>query len=491
MAEKHYLAVDLGAESGRVMLGTLAEGELSLEEIHRFPNEPVTVRGTMHWDVLALYNNILKGIRAYVQSFGSRAAGIGVDTWGVDFALLASDGALLQNPVHYRDSRTDGLPEKVTGVMPERDIYRRTGINLLPIYTLCQMVSLRRADSPALGAADRFVMMGDLFGYFLTGRKAVERTNAITTQLYNPRRGDWDAELFETFDLPLEVMAEIIEPGTVLGELDDAVKADTGLESAPVIAPCTHDTASAVTAVPARGEDWAYLSSGTWSILGCLIDEVVTSDAAFEAHMSNELCLDGLRICRNIMGLWLLQQARAEWQRQGRTYSYPELVELGRQAPEGGALVDPNDEVFLAPENMVEEICDYCRRTGQQTPDNPAQVVRCILESLALSYHRNLRLLSEMLDRDFSTLHIVGGGSQNTLLSQFTADATGLRVLTGPVEATVAGNVLVQALAAGDVGSAQQIREIVRNSTEEVEYEPEDTAYWEDRYADYVRLVKG
>jgi len=489
MGEKRFVAVDLGAESGRVMLGTLGDGRLSLEELHRFANEPVEVCGTLHWDALCLYSNILKGLRAYAQKCGDAVDGIGVDTWGVDFGLLARDGSLLQNPVHYRDRRTEAMPELVAGKMDLRDLYDRTGINLLPIYTLCQMTALHEQASPVLEVADRFLMMGDLFGYFLSGRAAVERTNAITTQLYNPREGGWDEEVFRTFGLPRGIMPEIIEPGTVLGELSDAVKAQTGLSSAPVIAPCTHDTASAVTAVPAQGDDWAYLSSGTWSIIGSLIDEVVTSDAAFNARMSNELCLGSLRICQNNMGLWLLQQTRASWAKEGRTYSYAELVEIAERAPRSEALLNPNDQGFLAPDDMPEAIRRFCRRTGQPAPKDHGGMVRCIMESLALSYRYTLDRLAEMLGRTYRTLHVVGGGSQNALLCQFTADATGLCVQSGPVEATVAGNVLVQALACGAVGSAQEIRDIVRASTRMVEYEPQDSAYWHERYDEFLQLL--
>jgi rhamnulokinase len=340
-----------------------------------------------------------------------------------------------------------------------------------------------------LDAADRFLMMADLFGYFLIGRIACERTNAITTQLYNPRSRDWDSQVFRTFDLLRRIMPDIIEPGTTLGELTDAAKAQTGLASAPVIAPCTHDTASAVTAVPAQGDDWAYLSSGTWSIIGSLIDEVVTSDAAFEARMSNELALGSLRICQNHMGLWLLQQARAAWARQGKSYSYAELVGIAERAPRSKALVAPNDPGFMAPDDMPEAIRAFCRRTGQPVPQDHGEVARCVMESLALSYRYTLDRMAQMLGRTYRTLHVVGGGSQNALLCQFTADATGLCVQTGPVEATVAGNVLVQALACGAVDSAQEIRDIVRASTDMTEYEPQDSAYWRERYDAFLELL--
>ncbi len=489
MAENRYLAADLGAESGRVVLGTLSDGKLSLEEIHRFPNEPVTVRGTLHWDVLSLYNNVLKGMREYAGRYGEGVSGVGIDTWAVDFGLLASDGSLLQNPVCYRDARTEGMPRVVTDRIPEPELYRRTGIYMLPIYTLCQLVSLRENDSPLLECADRLLMMPDLLGYFLCGATGCERTNAITTELYDPRARRWREDVFDAFDLPLHIMPDLVEPGTVLGQLDPKVCEETGLAAAPVIAPCTHDTGSAVAAVPGEGEDWAFLSSGTWSILGSLTDQVYTSKEALEAGLCNEMTVDGLFLCRNIMGLWLLQQARAAWEREGRSYSYPELVGLGEDAPPGGPLVDPNKEVFTAPDDMVEEIGSFCRATGQEPPEEPPEVVRCILESLALSYARTLGRLSGILDRRFGAVYVVGGGSQNTLLNQFTADATGLPVHAGPVEATVAGNLLVQALATGNVGSPEEIRRIVRESFPMEQFRPEESAYWEDRRTDYEEVL--
>ncbi len=491
MDDKRFLAVDLGAESGRIVVGTLHEGRLSLEEIHRFQNEPVEVCGTLHWDVLDLYKNVLKGLREYARRFGDSAEGVGIDTWAVDFGLLARDGSLLQNPVCYRDHRTDGMPEFIRSRMPEKELYARVGIFLLPIYTLCQMASLRQGNSPILDEAETFLMMPDLLAYFLSGRMACERTNAISTQLYDPRAGAWHPEVFETFDLPMGIMPDLVDPGTVLGPLRESVGADTGLRRADVIAPCTHDTGSAVAAVPGGGGDWAFLSSGTWSIIGSLTDDVVTGEDALDAGLCNELTLGSFFLCQNIMGLWLLQQARAAWERGGSAYSYPELAELAEGAPRGGPIVASNDEGFMAPDDMLQAIRDYCRRTGQPEPEGPAQVTRCILESLALCYRHALDRMAGILGRSYRTLHVVGGGSQNTLLCRFTASATGLAVVSGPVEATVAGNVLVQAYAKGCLGSPDEIREVVRASSDLVEYAPRDSAYWDDRYGEYLELLEG
>ncbi len=491
MARRRFLAFDLGAESGRAVVGTLEGGRLALDEIHRFPNEPVELCGTLHWDVLSLFRNVLAGMRAYVERFGDSVDGIGIDTWGVDFGLLAADGALLQNPVHYRDRRTDGMLEELQRRIAPQELYEKTGLPQSPVHTVCQLLSMRRKRSPILESAATLLMMPDLFAYFLTGEKRCERTEAVSSQLYDPRSGEWHKGVFEALDLPLSIMPELVDPGTVLGELSQSVKRETGLKEAPVIAACTHDTAAAVAAVPGRGDGWAFLSSGTWSVPGALTAEVVTSEGALAAGMLNELTLGSTFLCRNILGLWLLQQARAVWQRGGEDYSYADLVSLAEGAPEGGALVHIDDAAFLAPEDMCRAIRDYCKRTGQPQPEGPAEISRCILESLALCYRRALDQLKAILGRDFDVMHVVGGGSLNTLLCRLTADATGIPVLAGPVETAVAGNVLVQAYARGFLGSPQEIRDVVRESSELVEYEPHDAARWDERYGRYVELADG
>jgi len=489
MSEHRYLAFDLGAEGGRAIVGTLEGGRLSLEEIHRFTNEPVEVCGTLHWDLLNLYHSMLKGLEAYSGRYGASVDGIGIDTWGVDFGLLAADGSLLQNPVHYRDRRTDGVLELINARIPPEELFRLTGMHSSPIQTLCQLVSLQQKQSPILASAATLLMMPDLLAYFLTGQKRCERTDAITTQLYDPRRGNWHEATFREFDLPRGMMPELIDPGTVLGELGGAVGRQTGLKDAPVIAPCAHDTASAVAAVPGRGHDWAFLSSGTWSILGALTDGMVTSGDAFAAGMCSELTLGSFFLCRNIMGLWLLQQARDTWRQSGKSYSYDELAKLAEHASDRGPIIHPDHSSFLAPVDMVQAICDYCADTDQRPPGGPAETTRCILESLALCYRHGLELLGGILSRPLNSLHVVGGGSRNGLLCQLTADATGIRVLAGPTEATAAGNVLVQALARGHLGSPEEIREVVSESFDLQEYVPRHDERWEDRYGEYLRLL--
>lgn len=490
MDTHRFLAFDLGAESGRVMVGTLQDRKLSLEEIHRFPNEPVDVSETLYWDVLALYSHVLKGMRQYSARFGDSVEGIGIDTWGVDFGLLDRDGKLLQNPVHYRDRRTERALEEVRRRIAPGELFQHTGIPLSPIHTVCQLLSLRLNRSPLLESAATLLMMPDLFNYFLTGRKSCERTNAVTTQLYDPWKGQWSEEVFRRLDLPLSLMPELINSGRTLGELRDSVRCGVGLKRADVIAPCTHDTASAVAAVPGKGKDWAFLSSGTWSVVGTPTEECLTSPEAFSAGMCNELTLEGFFLCRNIMGLWLLQQARAAWQQRGEYYSYDDLVSLAEQAPEGDSLIHPDDPCFLAPKNMTRAVREYCSQTSQRPPQGPGQMTRCILESLALSYRHALDQLAQILRHDFRILHVVGGGSRNSFLCQLTANATGIPVLAGPAEATLMGNVLVQALARGYLASPTEVPEVVRRSTSVAEYEPRNTSIWEDRFANYLRLLE-
>lgn len=504
MSDTRFLAFDLGAESGRAVVGTLAEDRLALEEIHRFPNEPVEIAGTLHWDILGLYNQVLKGMRRYAERYGCEVASLGIDSWSVDFGLLAADGSLLGNPVHYRDRRTEGMVEVAVERIPLQRMYELTGMSPNQIHTAFQMLALRERGSPLLSAAATFLMIPDLLAYFLTGAEVCERSNAIHSQLYDPRRGEWCGEVFSALGLPLEIMPPLVDPGTQVGTLRESVQRVTGLGAVPVVAPCTHDTGSAVAAVPfpptplslgsgtpaatgGAGREGAFLSSGTWSVLGALTGEPVTTPAAYAARINNELSLDFF-VCRNIMGLWLLQECRRVWARDGQSYNYDELVRLAEEAPPGGPVVFPDAPDFLAPPDMPAAIREYCRATGQTPPGGVGQTARCILESLALSYRQGLEQFSRILGREFQTLHVVGGGSQNTLLCQLTADATGLPVTAGPVEATVAGNLLVQALAAGFLADAEELREVVRASFQPQEYEPRKNEALEEQWGRYGEL---
>ena len=490
MDRHRFLAFDLGAESGRGVAGTLQGDQLALEEIHRFPNEPVEVCGTLFWDVLALYNQLLKGLRQYVARYGEAVDGVGVDTWGVDFGLLGRDGKLLQNPVHYRDARTQGMMEEACRRIPAATLFSCTGVPLSPVNTSLQLLALRTRQSALLDSAATLLMMPDLFHYFLTGQAKTERTNASSTQLYNPRQRGWCEDVLRKLDLPLSIMPELVDPGTVVGELREPVGRAVGLKRGVAIAPCTHDTASAVAAVPLTGEDSAFLSSGTWSVVGALTNQAVTSPEAFSAGLCNELTLHSSFLCRNIMGLWLLQGVRAAWRQKGEEYSYEELVKLAEEAPECTALLDPDDPTFYAPADMTVAIREFCARTGQPSPEKPAEMTRCILASLGVCYKYRLDQMARILGRRFRNLHVVGGGSRNPLLCQFAANATGLAVLAGPAEATVIGNLLVQAVAVGALASDREIRQVVRSSFPLVEYQPQECERWQDQYGKYLRLVE-
>jgi rhamnulokinase len=485
-----FLAVDLGAESGRVAVGILDGGRLSLEEIHRFANEPVKVCDTIYWDVLALYNNILKALRIYSERFGDSVEGIGIDTWAIDFGLLAANGTLLQNPVHYRDRRTEGLEEELTRRISAPKLYERTGLQFFPMQTVGQLFSLRLKSGPILDCAATLLTMPSLLGYFLTGVKCCERSAAMMTQLYDPLARSWSEDIFRLFDLPLSLMPPLVDAGTEVGELSASIKAETGLRCARVIVPCTHDTSSAVAGVPGRGESWAFLSSGTWSVLGALTPRMINPPAAFSAGFANELTFGSFFLARNIgAGLWLLQQARRAWSGMGKSYSYEELTQLAKRAPAAGPLIDPSHPCFFAPDDMLLAIRDYCLQTNQPPPDGVAQVTRCILESLPLVYRQALDQLSSILGKRFDVLHVVGGGCKNSLLCQGTANATRIPVQAGPVEATVAANVLTQAVARAYLTSPDEIREVIRRSTKMEEYEPTDAGFWEDRYAKYLQLA--
>jgi rhamnulokinase len=487
MSSRKLLAIDLGAESGRGVLGSFDGDRLALDVVHRFPNGPVRTLDTLHWDVLRLHAEILNSLRA-VKGIDS----VGVDTWGVDFALLGRGGTLLGNPRHYRDPHTAGAMEAAFLKVPKAEIYRRTGLQFMRINSLYQLIALQRDRSPLLDAAESILFIPDLFHYFLTGTIANESTDASTSQLLDPHTRTWATDLIAAFGLPAKMFGPIVQPGTVLGPLRPAVAADTGLGSVPVIAPATHDTGSAVAAVPARGESWAFISSGTWSLLGTELSQPLVTDAALAANFTNEGGVAGTtRLLKNIMGLWLAQECRRCWEKAGTKYTYDELVRLAEAAPPFASLVDPDDPAFLLPANMPEAVGEFCRKNGQTAPAEAGAVVRCCLESLALKYRCVLEKLEGLIGRRLDVIHVVGGGSQNALLCQWTADACSRPVLAGPVEATALGNLLVQMLGLGLLGSLADGREVVRRSVAVTTYEPRDAGRWDEQYGRFASLVRG
>lgn len=485
-----FLAIDLGAESGRGVVGLLDEGRLRLEEVHRFPNGPVRLLDSMHWDLLRLVAEIKTAVARCVQSHGSDIQAIGVDTWGVDFGLLGRGDVLLGNPYHYRDHRTDGMVEEAFRRVPREEIFAATGIQFMKLNSLYQLLAMRVQDSPLLEVAETLLLMPDLLNFLLTGNKVSEFSIATTTQFYDPRKRNWAYNLLEAMDLPSSILTPVVEPGTAVGTLLSSVAQEVGAGPVPVIAPAGHDTGSAVAAVPARGQDWCYISSGTWSLMGIESPEPLIDERSLRYNFTNEGGVGGtIRFLKNIMGLWLVQECRRTWERQGHAYSYAELATLAAEAPAFVSIVDPDDESFMAPADMPAAIRAFCARTGQPQPDGVGPTVRCALESLALKYRWVLEKLEEIRGRRLETIHIVGGGSQNRLLDQFAADATGRQVVTGPIEATAIGNVLMQAVACGYLGSLEEAREVVRRSFDVETFEPKERAGWEDAYGRYLQVA--
>ncbi len=484
------IAVDLGAESGRVVVGHLDQDKVRLEELHRFANGPVRVLDSLQWDVLRLWSEIKLGLTKAAEAYGASLAGVGLDTWGVDFGLLAADDTLLGNPYHYRDSRTDGMMETAFEIVPRKEIFERTGIQFMQLNTLYQLLSMAQTDAPALHAAKSILLMPDLLHFWLSGRKANEFSIATTSQCFDPRAGDWAREMLEKLAIPSQIFGDIVQPGTILDRLRPAVMEETGCPPIPVIAPGSHDTASAVAAVPARGEDYVYLSSGTWSLIGLEVREPIINQETLAANLTNEGGVNKtIRLLKNIMGLWLVQECRREWARAGQAFSYDELTEMAAAAPAFGPLVNPSSPVFLPPGDMPARIQTFCRDSGQSVPESRGEIVRCALESLALEYRRITEVLTHLVGKQLRTIHIVGGGSKNQLLNQFTADATDRRVVAGPVEATAIGNILVQALALGQINSLQEGRELVRRSFQVETFEAGDCGPWDEAYYRYSNLV--
>jgi rhamnulokinase len=468
-------AADLGAASGRVMVGRVGPGELSLAEAHRFANEPVPILGTLHWDVLALHRGVLMGLRAAGRLAGGLDA-VGVDTWAVDYGLLDYAGALLGNPVHYRDGRTDGVPAAVLADLPAGELYAITGLQQLPFNTVYQLTAA--LGSPQLDAARRLLLMPDLLSYWLTGAERAELTNASTTQLLDVRQRAWSAELIRRLGLDPGLFAQLCEPGDRIGDLLPAVLDATGLAGpVPLLAVGSHDTASAVVGVPASGERFAYISSGTWSLVGVELDEPVLTEESRRANFTNELGVDGtVRYLRNVAGLWLLQECVRAW----GDLDQDALLREAAALPAFGAVVDVDDPAFLPPGDMPARIAVACVRLGQPEPASRAATVRCILDSLALAYRRTIAEARQLSGRDVEVIHVVGGGARNALLCQLTADACGLPVMAGPVEATALGNVLVQARALGAVhGGLPELRALIRDTQQLCRYEPAgDRAGW-------------
>jgi rhamnulokinase len=481
-------AVDLGAQSGRVAVGRFDGERLSTTDVHRFANVPVQAGGTLYWDILRLYRDVLDGLRAAATEAG-RVDSVAVDSWAVDFGLLDKSGRLLGNPVHYRDTRRAHAMPGVLEQIPPRRLYERTGIQLLPINTLFELAAMASEPDRPLDAAASFLLIPDLIHYWLCGSRMSEFTNATTTQCFDPVTGGWANDLLDRLGVPTALMPEVVGPGTKLGSLAPAIAEETRLD-ADVIAVATHDTGSAVAAISFSDPHSVFISAGTWSLVGLEIGAPIITDASFAANLTNEGGVGStFRLIGNVTGLWLIHECRRTWALDGRNYSFGQLVALAKESAPLRSLIDPNDPIFAEPGDMPQRIRAYCAHTNQPEPIDPGAVTRCVLESLALKHAQTVGVLADVAGVSPRAIHIVGGGARNELLCRWTANAAGLTVLAGPEEATLLGNLAVQAMSLGEIGSLDEARAVVGASVTPVRYEPEDDPTWRAALDQFARVV--
>ncbi|HEX9117952.1 MAG TPA: rhamnulokinase family protein [Anaerolineae bacterium] len=492
----NYVALDLGAESGRAILGAFDGERIDLSQVHRFPtggvrvSEPAACGDGLHWDALRLWSEIKTGIGLAAAKIGGPLASAGLDTWGVDYGLLDRQGVLIGNPYHYRNSRTDGMMAEAFRRVPREAVFAATGIQFMQLNTLYQLLAAVLGDSPALASAKTYLGIPDLFNYWLSGRAVCEFSHATTTQCYDPRARGWATSLLASLGIPTGIFPEIVPSASLLGEMLPAVAEETGTPGLAIVAPACHDTGSAVAAVPATDPDFVWISSGTWSIMGIEAQEPIITDRSLRFNFTNEGGARGtIRFSKNITGLWLVQECRRTWASQGQDLSYEALTGLARQARPLQSVIDPDYDDFLKPGDMPARIASHCRRSGQPVPEDKGAMIRCVLEGLALKYRHVLEGLEEMAGRRLGPIHIIGGGTQNRLLCQFTADATGRPVIAGPVEATATGNLLLQAIALGHLASLADLRRVVRNSFAVETYEPGPHSGWDDAYDRFKQLM--
>ncbi len=486
---KHFFAVDLGATSGRTIIGTIADGKVNLEELTRFQNNLIETGGHFYWDIYALYNEIIGGLKLTAKR-GIKIESIGIDTWGVDFVFIAKDGALLRNPMAYRDPHTFGkMEEYFENVIPKNEVYQTTGIQFMNFNSLFQLYSMRRDNNSALEVAKKILFLPDALSWMLTGEEVCEYTIASTSQLLDPRTGDLDEKLLKSLGLSRDKFGKMVLPGYPIGTLTKEVQKITGLGEIPVIAVAGHDTASAVAAVPAENEEFAYLSSGTWSLMGIESKEAIINDLSYERNFTNEGGIEGTtRFLKNICGMWLLERCRKEWGESAPS-DYGTLMAEAMKVPAFQSIINPDDEAFANPVNMEEAIKEYCKKTSQHVPSGYAEVCRCIFDSLALRYRQVFSYLSEMAAFKIKKLHIIGGGSLNAHLNQFTANSTGITVMAGPQECTALGNVMIQAKAAGLVSDLFDMRGMIAKSIELKKFEPQDKEIWDKAYEKYLKTI--
>ena len=484
------LAYDFGASSGRAMLGSYDGKTINIEEIHRFSNDPVYLNDTLYWDILRLFHEMKTGLIEARKAGHSDIKSIGIDTWGVDFGLIDEKGRLLENPIHYRDKRTDGLMEEVWEKVGKKNLYDRTGTQFMQFNTIYQLYSIAKNRPELFERTDKLLFMPDLLSYFLTGEKVAEFSMASTTQMLNSKTGDWDYELLDKLGIPSGILEKVVDSATVIGKLTEQVCYETGLKPITVTAVAGHDTGSAMIAAPADTDLFAFLSSGTWSLLGSELSEPVVNDLTYKYEYSNEGGINRTaRLIKNIMGLWIYQECRRQWNKEGDPVSFDELEMSARKAKPFACLIDVDHQDFYHPGEMPERVVDYCRRTGQYVPQNRAEIVRCIMESLALKYRYVFDGLCKIVGSRIPKLHIVGGGCKNTMISQFTANALGTEVTAGPIEATAIGNIAAQLIALGEIKDLRQARAVIKSSFEIKSYFPQDKELWEEKYDYYLKNI--
>lgn len=483
-----FLAFDLGATSGRAVTVTLWDDKFEIEEIHRFPNGIMQLDGKYYWNVYSLYEELKKALRICVQR-SIIPHSIGIDTWGVDFGYIAKDGSLLTLPRAYRDPYTEGAPEAYFEIIPRKELYASTGIQIMNFNSLFQLFSAKREKSIALEEAEHILFMPDLFTYLLTGKKVCEYTEASTSQIVNPEKKEFEKRLLDTVGIDSSILLPLSLPGTFVGELSDAVAEETGIGKIPVYAVAGHDTASAIAAIPSHDKEFAYLSSGTWSLMGIECENPIINEESYRHNFTNEGGIDGTTcFLKNITGMWLLEQCRKEWEQEGTTYSYPQIVELATSAEPFRSFIQPDAPVFGNPTSMSAAISQFCQDTGQPAPQTHAQYIRCIFESLALCYRDTLETMRILSPHEIKRLHIIGGGSKNALLNQLTANALGIPTVAGPAEATAIGNCMIQARAAGLVGDRWEMRRMIARMEPPVTFEPQDCKLWQQAYERYKSI---
>jgi len=486
----HFFAFDIGATSGRSILGTLEEGKLKLRELTRFPNKIIRVHDKYYWDIYALYEELKEGLRT-VSSEGIELDAIGIDTWGVDFVYLGEDGTILSLPRSYRDPYTNGVPDEYFKIIPRKEVYDLTGIQIMNFNSIFQLFAAKKESFSPLESAKSILFMPDALSYLLTGKKVCEYTIASTSQLLNPRTKKFEAKLFEAMGLSPELMQPLVMPGEIIGNVMESVAKECNIDKVPVIAVAGHDTGAAVACVPAENENFAYLSSGTWSLMGIEVNEPIINEDSYNMNFTNEGGVNGTtRFLKNITGMWLLEQCRKEWDAEGKKYTYSEIVAMSDSEEGFQFLIDPDDASFANPESMSSAIALYCKNTGQKAPATHAELIRCIFDSLALKYKLVLDALQKVAPFKIEKLHVIGGGSQNKLLNQATANSIGIPVIAGPSEATAIGNVMIQAKGLGIVNSLQDMRSVICNSVTPETYMPQDTEMWEKAYLRYKKIIK-